>query len=80
MTYMDDEYLKLENHQIKYSFKHSLTEANPYLLLMKNYSNYLNEEYRKKLEERYGLLKDVVLEMAYAVKTIPVYSLKKKRI
>jgi len=71
MTYMDDEYLKLENHQIKYSFKHSLTEANPYLLLMKNYSNYLNEEYRKKLEERYGLLKDVVLEMAYAVKNHP---------
>ena len=80
MTYMDDEYLKLENHQIKYSFKHSLTEAKPYLLLMKNYSNYLNEEYRKKLEERYGLLKDVVLEMAYAVKNHPVYSLKKKRI
>lgn len=71
MTYMDDEYLKLENHQIKYSFKHSLTEAKPYLLLMKNYSNYLNEEYRKKLEERYGLLKDVVLEMAYAVKNHP---------
>lgn len=71
MTYMDDEYLKLENHQIKYRFKHSLTEANPYLLLMKNYSNYLNEEYRKKLEERYGLLKDVVLEMAYAVKNHP---------
>jgi hypothetical protein len=38
---------------------------------MKNYSNYLNEEYRKKLEERYGLLKDVVLEMAYAVKNHP---------
>lgn len=71
MTYMDDEYLKLKNHQIEYSFKHSLTEANPYLLLMKNYSNYLNEEYRKKLEERYGLLKDVVLEMAYAVKNHP---------
>lgn len=71
MTYMDDEYLKLKNHQIEYSFKHSLTEANPHLLLMKNYSNYLNEEYRKKLEERYGLLKDVVLEMAYAVKNHP---------
>lgn len=71
MTYMDDEYLKLKNHQIEYSFKHSLTEANPHLLLMKNYSNYLNKEYRKKLEERYGLLKDVVLEMAYAVKNHP---------
>ena len=47
MTYMDDEYLKLKNHQIEYSFKHSLTEANPHLLLMKNYSNYLNKEYRK---------------------------------